>query len=712
VTLRGGIAAGDYVKVGAVISPNACANLCCKDTRCDVAFMADNMCYNLHCYSAKLCQTRPARQSRFYVSVIYIKRGIGSAGRTVLDRVSNGKGNLTHANGKSNPNVTKSQTVLNSGTNLTTQKQSPVPQNNTDTRNNLPQDSTLDNKRTKIPLIHSRTDSSSVRNSTISTNSTNSANGELQEFSEDGKLGNKTLGLHTNRSTFSTEDSHNVQNTSVNETEPLNHFKHLSSHGNDSVQQENQTDKSTKMDSQAKTLNNTVSNQITVSWQNDSHILVKEYGTARTSLNGTGKVINAYPYGERGGVEKSENVSVNVSHGLPGGENSTNGSKYNFTKSLLKQYVHVINSSANENDNSTRALKFASENSTRSHHERTKNHSTNASVTEKEKLDDELLDKSFYNFNSSTGNITNHDNSSIAQLNGTGFGFASANRDGSSKDVSKAKSFSSKDKGIQLDMNTPSVSQHFSKHVRNETSLVKANDSSSETSLSVKPGKKDTSCHAGGILFNKTLIAGLKSGDFTDYGKVKGMENCVEFCCGDKICNMALMLGFTCYTLHCASPSLCKVRPAHPSSLNPRISFIFRNKPVVKSNVNVNEVQDKSGSPQTATQGKQVSKRVKGSRCKHGAIQSGVTLQSGQKAGTFKLRLKAKDMDSCLDVCCQDTTCNVAFLIDDSCYSVRCHSLEDCTIAKAKASNVHSSLSVVRSRILPFNDSEYDYIYE
>ncbi|KAK3731792.1 hypothetical protein QZH41_007613 [Actinostola sp. cb2023] len=83
-------------------------------------------------------------------------------------------------------------------------------------------------------------------------------------------------------------------------------------------------------------------------------------------------------------------------------------------------------------------------------------------------------------------------------------------------------------------------------------------------------------CFANGNLYNKTLVAGLRSGDFTDYGIVTDMKACVKFCCADQGCDLALMLGLTCYTLHCASLALCQVRPAHPSSLNPRISYVTR----------------------------------------------------------------------------------------------------------------------------------------
>lgn len=637
------------MKIGPVVSSTACANICCKDTKCDVAFMANNMCYNLHCYSAKLCQARPAKESRFVVSVTYMKRGVNDKGRTVLDKETPGKSNSTETHGKNNTKLSDQ----NSAPKLIKQENNLIHSYN-NTRSKISKSSASHENRTKGPSINGNSESSYVRNSTTagaSQNLTSSVKKKLHNGLEKG-----TLQFESNGTTLS--------------------------QGNYS-KQEHQTDESKKLSNHSIAPSKIAGPQVIVTWKNDSHILVKE--VTRTSLNGTG-----VETGEKNYTASSNKSGVTI---LP------------FRKQRLK-VINVTDNAGNftsKSVNSTRSDQFAKANMVTT---------VNSSVNEplkKEKLDEEVLEKSFYNVNSSGSMVNNRDKVNVTQSNDTEISFATAK-----KKVLKGKSFKSKEKGTQLDISSPtsSLSGPPSQYRSNATLSIK-NGSSSETSLSVQQSKSE-SCHSGGVLYNKTLIAGLKSGDFTDYGKVQGMEKCVGFCCADKKCDMALMLGTTCYTLHCAGPSLCKVRPAHPSALNPRISYIYRNKadkPALKDNqVAKKDNQIKSDLHQTATEAKQVSKRVKGSRCKHGAIQHGVTLQSGQKAGIFKLRLKAKDMDSCLDLCCKDNTCNVAFLIDDSCYSVRCHSHEDCAISKAKSSSARSTLSVVRSRILPLNDSEYYYL--
>ena len=587
--------------------------------------MANNMCYNLHCYSAKLCHTRPARESRFVVSVTFVKRGVGDDGRTILDRKTLGNVTSTHTHGENGTNLNEQTSNTNKF----------VHSYNT-TQSTIFESSGSSEERTKGPSINGSSQNSYVQNSTNRStfrNSTNLAKKKLYYFDKSGN------GTH--------QFASSVITSSPNQ-------------GNFS-KQENQTDESAKMVYHSKAPSKHDGSRVMVAWRNDSHVLVKE--VTRAPLNG----IRGRNY------TASSNTTFST---MPKLMNSTAEDR-NFTTHFTKTNILT-----------------------------TTNISKNESSKEKEKLDEELLDKSFYNVNSS-GIVANIGNNGYApESNDTEFSFTNVK-----KGILKGKSFKSQENGTQLDISSPTSSilappsKYTSKTNNASIAAVKTNDSLSETSLNVQQSLKTRNCHSTGVLYNKTLIAGLKSGDFTDYGKVHTMEKCVGFCCVDKKCDMALMLGTTCYTLHCASPSLCKVRPAHPSALNPRISFIYRD-----TNTVVKDDQDNQDLHQTATPAKQVSKRVKGSRCKHGAIQHGVTLQSGQKAGMFKLRLKAKDMDSCLDMCCKDKTCNVAFLIDESCYSIRCTSHEDCTIKKAKSTSARSILSVVRSRILPLNDSEY-FIY-
>ena len=66
MTLFGGIDAGNFTDLGQQSNMEECIGQCCKQTRCDVAFMLDNECYGVTCKSKQLCGTKPAKNIEKY----------------------------------------------------------------------------------------------------------------------------------------------------------------------------------------------------------------------------------------------------------------------------------------------------------------------------------------------------------------------------------------------------------------------------------------------------------------------------------------------------------------------------------------------------------------------------------------------------------------------------------------------------------------------
>lgn len=52
-------------------------------------------------------------------------------------------------------------------------------------------------------------------------------------------------------------------------------------------------------------------------------------------------------------------------------------------------------------------------------------------------------------------------------------------------------------------------------------------------------------------------------------------------------------------------------------------------------------------------------------------------------------------MRDCIGKCCDDTTCDLAFMFGDSCYSVECRSERLCQAVLAKPSNLEPKVSYV-----------------
>ena len=80
VTLRGGIGAGNFSKLGLVRDMQTCVDACCQDPACDVAFMPGHVCYSVDCFSERLCESIPAVPSKAAngsVQISHIVRGGG-----------------------------------------------------------------------------------------------------------------------------------------------------------------------------------------------------------------------------------------------------------------------------------------------------------------------------------------------------------------------------------------------------------------------------------------------------------------------------------------------------------------------------------------------------------------------------------------------------------------------------------------------------------
>ena len=74
--------------------------------------------------------------------------------------------------------------------------------------------------------------------------------------------------------------------------------------------------------------------------------------------------------------------------------------------------------------------------------------------------------------------------------------------------------------------------------------------------------------------------------------------------------------------------------------------------------------------------------------CTHLDQRDNVTLRGGIKAGKFTKHGVVNNMNRCIDECCQDDSCNVAFMPGTTCYTVNCYSDSMCESIPAIPSNL------------------------
>ena len=85
-------------------------------------------------------------------------------------------------------------------------------------------------------------------------------------------------------------------------------------------------------------------------------------------------------------------------------------------------------------------------------------------------------------------------------------------------------------------------------------------------------------CKNSPIYLNSTLKGGFKAGNYTDFGRVADMNQCIKLCCGNSKCHVALMLEQNCFFVECHDEDGClpvKAKTTHAlAALNPKVSFI------------------------------------------------------------------------------------------------------------------------------------------
>ena len=73
-------------------------------------------------------------------------------------------------------------------------------------------------------------------------------------------------------------------------------------------------------------------------------------------------------------------------------------------------------------------------------------------------------------------------------------------------------------------------------------------------------------------------------------------------------------------------------------------------------------------------------------------------------SGNFTERVGALTMRDCIGKCCDDTTCDLAFMFGESCYSVECRNEKLCQAVLAKPSQLEPKVSYVTRGYLEDKD--------
>ena len=96
---------------------------------------------------------------------------------------------------------------------------------------------------------------------------------------------------------------------------------------------------------------------------------------------------------------------------------------------------------------------------------------------------------------------------------------------------------------------------------------------------------------------------------------------------------------------------------------------------------------------------------TKTNKCSHHPVLNNVTLTGGIRAGKFTSQGHVDTMDDCIERCCDRDDCDLAFMVKNTCFSLRCLDDKLCKSKPAKPSPYHPMVAYM-TRYKPQNPSK------
>ena len=84
--------------------------------------------------------------------------------------------------------------------------------------------------------------------------------------------------------------------------------------------------------------------------------------------------------------------------------------------------------------------------------------------------------------------------------------------------------------------------------------------------------------------------------------------------------------------------------------------------------------------------------------CGQADIQYNVTLKGGTMAGSFRNHGNTKNIQECIHHCCMAKKCDVAMMVDKTCYGVRCYNSTMCETVPGNSRNEDTQIAHVTSK--------------
>ena len=230
--------------------------------------------------------------------------------------------------------------------------------------------------------------------------------------------------------------------------------------------------------------------------------------------------------------------------------------------------------------------------------------------------------------------------------------------------------------------------------------------------------------------YNVTLHGGFQAGNFTLAGRVSSKEDCVTRCCSSVGCDLTFMVLDRCFLVDCYGEDLCDVKEArNVDKFEPVISYVNLTiidtlvaRSLENSSVTSTEKNDNSYVNQTSTEKAERTHDVgeiktvtthlvhstpwthdtvlqtdmHQSGCLYSAPFHNISFRLGRQAGLFTNHGHAENIHECSQWCCESKHCDVAFMISQDCFFVRCHSNNSCETFTIRGSKFNPRMVFVK----------------
>ena len=691
VGLRSGLKTGKFTYIGELLDITACLKICCNYPDCDIAFMLDQSCYTVSCVSEKACHSVPYHQHKYSTAAIFVTRRFN----THAHQLSSFQISTTEDRGTEDALILQNRTkttrtfrqnpdLINSprgndsiGTDNHRLKYAvEEEQTNSDTHNGSHENNTV--------MYRSKKQPSSYENLAEKINSSGKWKHErINIFLSGGKgLKSDDLNIRSNSSLHKQWQHYKIKINFADE-EKSKDDSTLSAHVKsdlDGKQNEKESGKESRFSKHGQISDEVHNETIVVSFQSlprETVQSVLESGLRRLATQ-PGKpshqeeaLAQAEDHWKENGSETTRREMLKTKGSIKA--TLATGGKKPFFQGESDFYEQAHESADRSSDWIQETEETMSGES---------GWMSDFSPRIRVRLGD--VDKViqgeplYYNYEPVLGN---------PRVNSGRFPQAYEESGSSRSDVS-GPSFLESD--ADFNKNEPLKDSATQNLVNGKDKSLVARNCSTVTSF-----------------YNVTFLGGSKAGNFTFFGEGLSKAECVTHCCVTLGCDATLMVLDRCFLVHCDGDNLCDVVAArNADKYKPVITFV--NLTLINAlRANANQT-DESSQFDTQTLYKETGAPVREDKhetspiarsrdliCSFSRTFHNVSFRLGRKSGIFTHKGPADNIGACAQRCCESLHCDVAFMISQDCFSVRCHDNKTCQTFGVDGSNFNPRMIFV-----------------